>query len=418
MSCPVLAATSRPLNVAIVGAGLAGLATAVSLRRAGHIVNVFESSALNKEVGAAIIVPPNAKRILERFGCSEKNLRAVDYEGVVAYSGKSEDGRTVTIQNGGKYDGFKSCMCRRTDLHDELKRLTLEEDGPSAPVRLHLSTQIVDCDPEAGILTSKSGEKYEADVIIAADGVNSTLRATVLGYRVPLPPSGICLFRWVIEASKLEGPEFDWVQREGVSGARLVSGVTAAGSRHHMFLYPCRDGTLINVGMTHEYKGELGEDLIRRKATRAEMLEEFSDFIPKFHSFIELAPEMLNIWDLRAVPKLTTWTKGRVLLLGDAAHATFPTLGQGAAMAIEEAATIGCLLPSGTTREQVPSRLEAHQILRKERGEFVGQESAEQVVIPTKRELYWRSPDMQDYLLGHDAVHVAQEYFEKNFTST
>ncbi|KAJ7272180.1 hypothetical protein C8J57DRAFT_1599218 [Mycena rebaudengoi] len=129
-----------------------------------------------------------------------------------------------------------------------------------------MSTQIVDYDPEAGILTSKSGGKCEADVIIAADGVN-TLRATVVGY------------------------------------------------------------------------------LVRSKATHAEMLEEFSDFIPKFRSFIELAPDTVNIWDMRAVPKLPTWIRGRVLLLNDAAHGTFPTLGHGAAMAVEEAATIGYLLP-------------------------------------------------------------------------
>ncbi|KAJ7277250.1 FAD/NAD(P)-binding domain-containing protein [Mycena rebaudengoi] len=418
MPSPVVDSVSRPLNIAIVGAGLAGLATAVSLRRAGHIVNVFEISALNKEVGAAIIVPPNSKRILESLGYSKENLRAVDYVGILHFSGDSEEGRPITIQNGNKYDGLQACTCHRRDFHDELKRLALEENGAGAPVRLHLSTQIVDCDPEAGILTSKSGEKYETDVIIAADGINSTLRATVVGDRVPLPPSGICSFRWVLDASKLEGrPEFDWVHREGISGPRLISGATAAGSTRIIFLYPCRDRTLINVAMLHEYKGELGEDLIRRKATRAEMLEEFNDFIPKFRSFIELAPETLSIWDMRALPKLPTWTKGCVLLLGDAAHATFPTLGQGAAMAMEEAATIGCLLPFGTTREQVPGRLEAHQILRKQRGEFVGQESAEQVVIPAKPGLYFRSPDMQDYLLGHDAIQVAQEYFEKNFAS-
>ncbi|KAJ7240223.1 hypothetical protein C8J57DRAFT_976992, partial [Mycena rebaudengoi] len=59
----------------------------------------------------------------------------------------------------------------RTDLQDELKRLALDEEGSGTRVHLHLSTHIVDCEPEAGILTSKSGEKYEADVIIAADGI-------------------------------------------------------------------------------------------------------------------------------------------------------------------------------------------------------------------------------------------------------
>jgi salicylate hydroxylase len=93
---------------------------------------------------------------------------------------------------------------------------------------------------------------------------------------------------------------------------------------------------------------------------------------------------------MRAVPTLPTWTKDRLLLLGDAAHGTFPTLGQGAAMAVEEAATIGVLLSLGTTREQVPSRLAAHEILRKECGEFVCRESLEQAMIPSKRGLYAR----------------------------
>ncbi|KAJ7265102.1 FAD/NAD(P)-binding domain-containing protein [Mycena rebaudengoi] len=414
-SSPIAASIPRPLNIAVVGAGLAGLATAVSLRRAGHIVNVFEASALNKEVGAAIVVPPNATRILEWLGYSEKSLKAVRYEGTVMYSGDSEESRTAVNSNGNKYDGFESLMCRRTDLHDELKRLALEERGAGIPVQLHLSTRIAACDPEEGTLVSQSGQKYEADVIIAADGIHSTLRATVLGHVVPLPPSGICAFRWMLDASKLDSPEFDWVQSEGISGPRLITRDSSTGSLKFIVMYPCFNRALINVGMIHEYKGELGEHLISRKATRAEMLEEFSDLIPKFRSFIELAPETLSIWELRALPKLTTWTKGRVLLLGDSAHATFPTLGQGAGMAIEEAATIACLLPSGTTREQVPSRLEGHQILRKERGEFVGQGSAEQVLIPKKRGLYFRSHEMQDYLLGHDAIGVAQEYFEKNF---
>jgi salicylate hydroxylase len=118
------------------------------------------------------------------------------------------------------------------------------------------------------------------------------------------------------------------------------------------------------------------------------VLRVFDDFDPKFKAFIELAPDSVAIWDMRAMPNLPTWINGRTALLGDAAHATFPTLGQGAAMAIEEAATIGCLLPAGTTREQIPSRLAAYQELRKERGEFVCRESADQVLVMEKRALY------------------------------
>ncbi len=84
-------------------------------------------------------------------------------------------------------------------------------------------------------------------------------------------------------------------------------------------------------------------------------------------------------WQLRLLPLLPTWIRGRAALLGDSAHGTFPFLAQGAAMAIEDAGAIGCLFPAGTTREDIPARLAAYQDIRKQRGELVRTESAEQV---------------------------------------
>ncbi|KAJ7251614.1 FAD/NAD(P)-binding domain-containing protein, partial [Mycena rebaudengoi] len=333
------ASASQPLKIAVVGAGLAGLATTISLRRAGHIVDVFEISALNKEVGAAIVVPPNeANSGLFRIRRRESESCRLFWgkQGMVQYSGQKPEGTLSLFRMDASTTAIKhACVLEGT------------------------STM-------SSILTSKSSEKFEADVIIAADGKNSTLRTIVAGERVPLPVSGRCSFRWVLDASKLEGPsEFDWVQREGIPGLRIVGGAT---------------------GLLHSYKGEQGEDLVRRKATRAEMLEECTDFVPKFRAFAELAPEELSIW-------------------GHARSADSPNLDQG---------------PPALSRGRCARRLAAHEILRKERGEFVCRESLEQAMIPSKRGLYARhsdvlAPDMQHYLLGHDAVRVAQEYFEKNF---
>jgi salicylate hydroxylase len=115
-------------------------------------------------------------------------------------------------------------------------------------------------------------------------------------------------------------------------------------------------------------------------ASREDIKAQFRDFHPKFMRVLDLQThsEILK-WRLRVLPKLPTWIHGRAALLGDSAHGTFPFLAQGAAMAIEDAGAIGCLFPAGTAREDIPSRLQAYQDIRKQRGEFVGTESVEQV---------------------------------------
>lgn len=112
-----------------------------------------------------------------------------------------------------------------------------------------------------------------------------------------------------------------------------------------------------------------------------------------------------------ALPELPTWTRGRAAILGDAAHATFPFLGQGAApslripcifelihlslavgaaMAVEEGGALGCLLPRGTNVKDIPSRLQAYETLCKPRGDFVSAESITEALEPSKRGRYFR----------------------------
>ncbi|KAJ7493690.1 FAD/NAD(P)-binding domain-containing protein [Mycena latifolia] len=404
-------ASSKPLDVAIVGAGLGGLTVAIALRRQGHTITVFESSPLNKEIGAAIGVPPNAMHVLEMLGYDPSNLRSSDYRGVVGYDADGNETWKATFKDQASNYGVQGLLCHRSDLHNELKRLALSDEGAGTPVKIHLGTEIVDCDPEAGILTTKGGEKYDADVIVAADGIRSTLRTVVVGHPVVAPATGLCAFRWMADASKLEGrPELDWVLKNGVEGGRAIS-----GAGRSWFVYPCRDRTLINVTMTHPDKRDQDQHSWYAPATRDEVLDEYKDFGPRFQAFLQLAADPIALWQMRALPLLPTWTRGRLALLGDAAHATFPMMGQGAAMAVEDAGALGCMLPYETTREDVPSRLTAYQDLRKARGEFVNVESVEQATIPAKRGLFGRSDEMQDLLNGYDAIAAAQEHFRKTF---
>ncbi|KAJ7459403.1 FAD/NAD(P)-binding domain-containing protein [Mycena galericulata] len=417
---------TTPLRIFIVGAGLGGLAAAVALRRQGHQVEIFESSQMNKEIGAALTVQANAMRVLEYFGYEKENLKGVDFfwtnngGKTVRYSSLGGEGSTNLMQFPKNTMGRvwsilnpAGWLCHRTDLHDELKRLAIGTEGFGPPAELHLGTQVASCDPVEGTLILKSGDVHHADLIIGSDGIHSIIRTHVLGYEQKALPSGISTFRCLFDASKLDGlPDMEWFN-EGISGARVV--LSPEERFRMLYVFPCRNGKVINVVAHHVEDKYQDKENWSATATIEEVLDEFKNFHPRYLKFLELGEQPILRWQLRALPILPNWINGITALLGDAAHATLPTLGQGAGMALEDAAAIGCLIPSGTKREEIPARLEAYQELRKSRGEFVNRESLEQATQPSKRGKYARSKDQQAFLVGYDAVETTQNYFRQHF---
>ncbi|KAJ6561818.1 hypothetical protein B0H19DRAFT_1233683 [Mycena capillaripes] len=420
----------QPLNVAIVGAGVGGLAAAIALRRNGHNIRIFEASQIKTEVGAGVGLQRNALRILQHFGYSRDNLRSVDFDGIAVFDAKTGAETTLPWLIPNSSDETHDLFCHRSDLHDELKRLaTGEGEGP--PAQLFLDSRVVACDTEAGTVTLANGEAIRADVVIGADGVHSVIRTSILGHAVAAAPADWACFRCLFDASTVKDiPELKWLT-EGISGARSVAW-REGGPLRMFFIYPCRSGALVNfVGFyTPTKQDDPGQSpqypLIQPNnsdtdwtptATREEIVEKFDGFHPKFLRILDL-PLYSPIlkWQIRVTPLLPSWICGRAALLGDAAHATIPLLGQGLAMALEEAATLGCLLPFGTTKGDVPTRLGAYQALRKERGEYVNTESVDQAGVPEKRGTYLRSREMQALLLEYDAVKTAQEYYDTHLS--
>ncbi|KAJ7679202.1 FAD/NAD(P)-binding domain-containing protein [Mycena polygramma] len=417
----------RPLSVTIVGAGVGGLSAAIALRRSGHHVRIYEASQTNVEIGAGISTQANALRILKQWGVSRESLRPVDFDGVsdqFRFEKRSGNGTSLV-----DFTTRRNSLCHRIDLHDALKRLALGE-GEGPPAQLVLDSKVVGCDPESGTITLGKGDIIHADIVLGADGIHSVVRTSILGHVVNAVASGYSAFRCLLDASKLKAfPDLGWLT-EGLHGARSVGSKEAAF--RIFFLYPCRSGTLINFVGIHpdldaDAKGKANHGICSPRAettadwtpdaTRQDILEEYKDFDPTFLRILDLEPATpLLKWHLKFVPTLPTWIRGRAAILGDAAHGTLPILGQGAAMAIEEAATLGCLFPLGTTREDVPARLEAYQILRKARGEYVNTESVAQAAVPEKRGTYLRSREMQAAIIEHDATKVAQEYYDAHFS--
>ncbi|KAJ7166387.1 FAD/NAD(P)-binding domain-containing protein [Mycena crocata] len=404
------------LKVTIVGAGIAGLSAAVALRRNGHRVQIFEAAERKTEIGAALSMQTNALRVLDHFGVSRANLKGVIWTGSVVFG--SQGGEGVS----GKWlvpyaNDNPGLLVHRSDLHDELRRLASGGDGDGPPAELRLGNKVVSCDTEEGTITLDTGEVVPADIVLGADGINSAVRTDVSGSVHTAPPSGWACFRAVFKAPNFtETPELAWLS-EGVSGVRSI--IARDGGPFRMLLiYPFRNGTLINfVGFFTE-PNATDVPAGTPTASREDVLNTFQDFDPKFLALLDLPLQgSILKWQLRALPILPTWVRGRAVLIGDAAHATMPFLGQGAGMAIEEAGSIGCLLPATTTRDDVPARLGAYEELRMPRGQFVQMESVAQVAQLTSGSTvtFYQSQEIQSLLLEYDAITVASEWYEERF---
>ncbi|KAF8130077.1 hypothetical protein K438DRAFT_1788777 [Mycena galopus ATCC 62051] len=246
----------------------------------------------------------------------------------------------------------------------------------------------------------------------------SVIRTHVLRSVAKGQNSGITCFRVILDGENLRDiPELEWVYT-GISGTRMI---VKEEPFRFLFAYP-RLGSLLNIRQTtlarhsidkHRRILNISSTAWTPTATREEFIAKFCDFDPKFLRVLDLPMHSpIYRWTLRVMPLLSNWVRGRAALLGDAVHATTPMLGQGAGMAIEEAVALGCLLPAGTRREDIPARLEAYQNLRKQRGDRVNTESVAQVSTSFH---YLRSEELQRFLMEYDAVKAAEECYQEVF---
>jgi 3-hydroxybenzoate 6-monooxygenase len=309
-------------QVLIVGGGIGGLAAALALAQQGIASQVIEQAAAFKEIGAGIQLGPNVFRMFEKLGLIEPiSALAVFPENLIMFD--SITGEEVTRIPLG--DGFRNkfhypyALIHRADLHNVL----LEHCRNSNLIKLDAAQKIVDIDDSNGGIIAKavSGKAYRGAALIGADGLWSTIREFVVGDGKP-KPAGHITYRAVLPASEIPEP-YRW-RNMGFW----------AGEKVHFVLYPLRTGELYNlVAVFHSNRYEEGWDSY---GDPAELHERFAKTCAPVRALLAKI-ESWRMWVLCDRPPIKDWSRGRVTLLGDAAHPMLQYLAQGACMAVEDA---------------------------------------------------------------------------------
>ncbi|GER23308.1 salicylate hydroxylase [Zafaria cholistanensis] len=340
---------SPPLHVAVVGGGIGGLAAAAFLGRSGHRVTVFEQAPALGEVGAGLVVAPNAVRLLRRLGVMDQlQTRAVRLEAGWEFR-RWSDGTVLSVEDlasrCAELYGEDTYVLHRADLLSAIRSAV-----PDEALRLGSHVDSVEQDADGVRLTLGDGTTHHADVLLGADGVHSLVRGIVAA-PTPAEYSGMCAFRALVPADK--APDF----------ARRPAQTLWIGPDHHLVHYPISGGEYVNV-VAFAPAGEFTRESWSATAELEELLVEFKGWDPRLEELIKAA-DRPGRWALLDRKPLDRWTHGRITLLGDAAHPMFPFFAQGAAQAIEDAAVFaGCLTKHADEPELA---LKTYESLRIER---------------------------------------------------
>ncbi|KAF2456829.1 salicylate hydroxylase [Lineolata rhizophorae] len=416
------ALAQAPLNVVVVGAGIGGMAAALSLGRRGHSVTVLETAPKLLEIGAGIQVAPNMFRLLERWGAGEalrKTGCVVRDVSLLRYERQKLLGRSpMNTQYGQQY------VVHRADLHNAIVDKALELPN----VRLRLNATVDDVDFDQTTVVLKGGEVVAADVILAADGIKSIIRGKVLQDSEDVAiPTGDAVFRVMLTRDQMvDDPEL----RPFIDEERATRWM---GPNRHIIAYPVRNHQMYNIVLAHPQRKDLDESWTA-VGSKKSMLEEYAGWDPRLVKMLDMVPEgdVLE-WKLCSHLPLAKWVRGNVALMGDACHPMLPYVAQGAAQAVEDAACLGVVLSSIRSKSDLPLALKTYVQARKTRAERVqstGTETRTQLHLVDGEEQIerdrkfaslsvdgvnpdqWGDPKMQEYLWAWDAEEDARQAWQ------
>ncbi|MFC5633316.1 FAD-dependent monooxygenase [Streptomyces bullii] len=328
------------MTAIVVGAGIGGLAATLSLRRAGCDVTLVERAPRFTEVGAGIQLAPDATRVLRRLGLLDAVAAQATRPSHLSFRTWSDGAEICRYTLGRAAEeafGAPYLQLHRADLHQ-----ALAAEVPPRSVRLDTVVVGIDQDDECAHVTTASGERLGADLVVAADGVRSAARQWLFGADEAVF-SHTAAYRALLPADE-------------VADLNLPDYAVWLGPHRHVVHYRVRRGELLNVVAV--FRAEAAEESWTARAEPGEQLRAFDGWDPRVLSVLERAGQVFR-YGLYTRAPLARWTIGRVTLLGDSAHAMVPFQAQGAAQAMLDADVLGDAL-TGAAPAEVPDALDRY----------------------------------------------------------
>ncbi|KAJ5624048.1 hypothetical protein N7510_000357 [Penicillium lagena] len=438
--------TPQDLQIAILGAGMGGLTTALALARRGFKnIHVYEHATDLGFVGAGIQLAPNMARVLDNLGV----WKGIEAEAVNIGDTSVRDGATdkelahVELQYIKETYGYPHMVGHRASLANGLYQGCLSQ--PNIKFHFGVTAENVEFGQKPSFTAVPRNEtekpyKVEADVLLGADGIKSNTRVAMLkllNVNVGVKDTDQAAYRIMIHKDQIkDDPELLAL----INSTRVTRWI---GEKRHIIAYAISNNTIYNLSTTQPDTNFAAATnaTYTTKGSKPAMMGVFSDFCPMVQRMLNYVPDgEVCEWKLRVHDPLPTWVHESVALVGDACHPTLPHLAQGAAQAIEDGAVLGVVLARlrDTRPESINKALRVYEKVRKSRAEalvdmayasgralHLGDGAAKEErdrqfaalrqgkgPVPDK----WADADVQREIYGFDCTKVAEDNFDEYFS--